>query len=133
MCDTGNLKHYDIDIMLWTLNDSNTFGHYSLAVVEIKVRNWSAIFFEDRTFCRLLIAFPLKMYNKFSQPKWILVGQMLKLVRNGQWAAVISSTGCIHVVLNFNKINEYWLLQTWWQLYWNFIIADSNVGSKLTV
>ena len=27
-----------------------------------------AIFFEDRTFCRLLIAFPLKMYGKFGQP-----------------------------------------------------------------
>ena len=38
-------------------------------------------FFEDRTFCRLLIAIPLKMYSKFGQPKWILVGQMLKLVR----------------------------------------------------
>jgi len=33
-------------------------------------------FFEDRTFCRLLIAIPLKMYSKIG---WILVGQMLKL------------------------------------------------------
>ena len=33
--------------------------------------------------CRSLIATPLKMYSKFSQPKWILVGQMVKLV--GKW------------------------------------------------
>ena len=52
-------------------------------VVELRVRNWWAVFFEDRTFCRLSIAFPLKMYSKFGQPKWILVGQMLKLV--GKW------------------------------------------------
>jgi len=44
-------------------------------------------FFEDRTFCRLLIAIPLKIYSKISQPKWILVSQMLKYGRkmaNGQ-------------------------------------------------
>ena len=29
-------------------------------VVQIRVRNWSAVFCEDRTFCRLLIAIPLK-------------------------------------------------------------------------
>jgi len=40
-------------------------------------------FFDDRTFCRLLIAIPLKMYSKIGQPKWILVSQMLKLV--GKW------------------------------------------------
>ena len=34
-------------------------------------------------FCKLSIAIPLKMYSKFGQPKWILVGQMLKLV--GKW------------------------------------------------
>jgi len=38
-------------------------------------------FFEDRTFCKVLITIPLKMYSKIGQPKWILVGQMLKLVR----------------------------------------------------
>jgi len=38
---------------------------------------------EDKTFCRLLIAIPLKMYSKIGQPKWILVGQMLKMA-NGQ-------------------------------------------------
>ena len=47
-------------------------------------------FFEDWIFRRLLIAFPLKMYSKFGQPKWILVGQMLELV--GKWPAVISRT-----------------------------------------
>jgi len=40
-------------------------------------------FFEYRTFCRLLIAIPLKMYSKIDQTKWILVSQMLKLV--GKW------------------------------------------------
>ena len=41
---------------------------------------------------RLLIAVPLKMYRKFDQPKWILVRQMVKLIGNGQWPTVISST-----------------------------------------
>ena len=36
------------------------------SVVEISIRNWSAVFFEDRTFCRLLIAVPLKMYSKMN-------------------------------------------------------------------
>ena len=40
-------------------------------------------FWEDRTFYRLLTAVPLKLYSKFGRPKWILVGQMLKLV--GKW------------------------------------------------
>ena len=40
-------------------------------------------FLENQTFCRFLIAVPLKMHSKFSRPKWILVGQMLKLV--GKW------------------------------------------------
>ena len=48
-------------------------------------------FFEDKTFCRLLIVVLLKMYRKFGQP-WILDDQMLKLVRNGQLPTVISST-----------------------------------------
>ena len=42
-------------------------------------------FFEDRIFYRLTV--PLKMYRKLGQPKWILVGQMLKIVQkmtNGQ-------------------------------------------------
>jgi len=37
------------------------------------------------TFCRLLIAIPLKMYSKIGQPEWILVSQMLKLVDRLQW------------------------------------------------
>ena len=40
-------------------------------------------FLEDRIFYRLLITVPLKMYRKYGRPKWILVGQMLKLV--GKW------------------------------------------------
>ena len=41
-------------------------------------------FLENQTFYRFLIDVPLKMYSKFDRPKWILVGQMLKLV--GKWA-----------------------------------------------
>ena len=37
--------------------------------------------FEDRILYRLLTAVPLKMYGKFGRPKWILVSQLLKLVR----------------------------------------------------
>ena len=41
-------------------------------------------FFEDRIFYRLLIiTVPLKVYRKYGRSKWILVGQMLKLV--GKW------------------------------------------------
>ena len=43
-------------------------------------------FYEYRIFYRLLIAVPLQMYRKFGQPKQILVGQMLKLVR--KWPMV---------------------------------------------
>ena len=39
--------------------------------------------FEDKIFYGLLTAVPFKMYWKFGRPKWILVGQMLKLV--GKW------------------------------------------------
>ena len=38
------------------------YGYTYTSVVEITVRNWSAIF-EDRTFCRSLIFVPLKMYS----------------------------------------------------------------------
>ena len=33
-------------------------------MVEISIRNWSVVFFEDRTFCWLLFAVLLKMYSK---------------------------------------------------------------------
>ena len=45
-------------------------------VIEIRIRHWSAIFFEDQTFCMLLIGVPLKMYSKIGQPKRILDGQV---------------------------------------------------------
>jgi len=48
-----------------------------------KGQKFVSCFFEDRTFCWLCIAIPLKMYSKIGQPKWILVNQMLKLV--GKW------------------------------------------------
>ena len=50
--------------------------------VEIRVRNWSAIFFEDGR-----MAFPLKMYSIFGRPKQILVCQILKLVRKWPMAS----------------------------------------------
>ena len=72
-------------------------------VIEIRIRHWSAIFFEDQTFCMLLIGVPLKMYSKIGQPKRILVGQdrqVLKLF-NGHWPAAISSTAYIVEYLLF--------------------------------
>ena len=63
------------------------------AVLEIRIRNWSAIFWRYG----VLIGYWLLSHwkctgNMAGWPKWILVGQMLKLVRNGQWLTVISST-----------------------------------------
>jgi len=49
-------------------------------------------FFEDMIFCRLLIAIPLKMYSKIGQLKWILVGQILKLIGKWPMANCYSST-----------------------------------------
>ena len=48
--------------------------------------------FENKIFFRLLTAVPLKMYKKFGQSNGILVGQMLKLIRQWPFATVISST-----------------------------------------
>ena len=48
-----------------------------------KGQNLVGHFLKIGHFCRLLIVIPLKMYSKFGQPKWILVGQLLKLV--GKW------------------------------------------------
>ena len=53
--------------------------HYT--VLEIRIRNWMAVSLIYRIFYRLLIAVPLKMYRKCGQLNWILVRQMLKLVR----------------------------------------------------
>ena len=69
-------------IIIVTVQINNIATMYS--VLGIRIKNLSAVF-EDRTFCRLLIAIPLKMYRKFGCTKSILVGQMLKLVRSGQW------------------------------------------------
>ena len=52
-------------------------------MVEIIFRNWLAIFCEERTFCRLLFAVPLKVYSKFGQPKWILI-EICQKMANGQ-------------------------------------------------
>ena len=54
----------------------------TVSMLEIRIRNWLAVL-ENRIFYRLLITVLLKMYRKYGQPKWILVGQMLKLV--GKW------------------------------------------------
>ena len=56
-------------------------------------------FSENRYFLGYWLLSLLKMYRKFGRPKWILVGQMLKLVRNGQWPTVISSTAPGHVIM----------------------------------
>jgi len=60
---------------------------FNTVAVEIWVRNWLVAFFENRTFCRLLIAIPLKMYSKilanqngFCQPN-VEIGQKMA---NGQ-------------------------------------------------
>ena len=63
-----------------------------IPVVEIRIRIGRPLF-EDRIFYRLLIAVQLKIYRKFGLPKWILVGQMLKLAKNCQCPTVISSIG----------------------------------------
>ena len=65
---------FSVTQLINILTYPKTLNRLHSAVVEIRVRNWSAVF-EDRTFCRLLIAIPLKM---------------LKLV--GKWTTVISST-----------------------------------------
>ena len=49
-------------------NAINGFLMYHTAVVEIS-QKLVGRFFEDATFCRLLMTFPLKMYCKFGQPK----------------------------------------------------------------
>ena len=57
----------------------------TLTLILFSVRNKSqklvGRFWEDRTFCMLLTPVPLKMYSNFGWPKWILVGQMVKLLR----------------------------------------------------
>ena len=53
-----------------------TITTMQLLVVGIKIRNWSAVFFEDMTFCWLLIAVPLKSAVN-------LANQIAKLVK--QW------------------------------------------------
>ena len=45
---------------------------------------------------RLLIVVPLRMYRKFGQPKWILVSQMLKLVR--KWLTVLFLALVLHIL-----------------------------------
>ena len=73
-------------IILTCFVPRNVNTYPPVAVLEIRIRNWSATFFEDSMLYGLLIAVPLKTYGKFGQPKWTLVSQMLKLVRNGQWS-----------------------------------------------
>ena len=57
-------------------------------------------FSEHGPFCRLLMAFLLKIYSKF--------GQMLKLVGNGQWPAVISRTaGAYDITITYILLKPY--------------------------
>ena len=55
-----------LSTLILTLHTSRPAGKLiaSLTVVEIRVRNWLAVFPENQTFCRLLIAVPLKMYSR---------------------------------------------------------------------
>ena len=46
------------------------------------------------------------MYRKYGRPKWILVGQMLKWLENGQWPIVISSTTTMEWVNYIDKIGK---------------------------
>jgi len=64
-------------------------------------------FCEDRTFCRLLIIIPLKMYSKIGQPKWIWLVKCWNWLENSQWPTVISSTG-MHIN---SEIRRTFLLQ----------------------
>ena len=53
------------------------------------------------------------MYSKFGRSKWILVGQMLKLVRNGQWPAAISSTDEVNIKeTGIVSLNTSWELSS---------------------
>ena len=84
-------KRIQIDILLYLrytkTKEMGGYGVYSskhfLSNISARNNNQKLVghFYEDRVFYRLLIAVPLKMCRKFSQPKQILVGQMLKLVR----------------------------------------------------
>ena len=65
------------------LSNSEAIPPLLCSSVRNKSRKLVGYFWEDRTFCRLSLPVPLKMYSKFGQPKWILVSQMLKLV--GKW------------------------------------------------
>ena len=56
-------------------------------VVEITVTNWSTVFCEDKTFCRLLIVVPLKYTVNLTNQNRFLVGQTLKLVRKWPMAS----------------------------------------------
>ena len=58
-----------------------------------------------RIFCRLLIAVPLKMYSKFDNKKWILIGQMLKLVR--KWPTDIFGTDHTYNVYRIYLIKHH--------------------------
>jgi len=57
----------------------NSLHRYS--VPEIRFKNWSDIFKRLLLFYWNINNFPLKMYGKFVRTKWILVSQILKLVK----------------------------------------------------
>ena len=73
-------------------------------------------FFEDGTLCRLLIAFPLKMYNKFDQPKQILVDQMLKLVRKWPMASFYIQD-CQYNAIYYDTNNKQRLTEHYFSLF----------------
>ena len=89
--------------------------HTYIPVLEIRIRNWSAVF-EDRIFYRLLIAVPLKMYGKFGQPKWIVVGQILKLVRKWPMADLFLALTYVCTYVHMYTVLYGTCTLTWVQL-----------------
>ena len=77
------------------LQEDLCMSTYACISVRNKTQKLVGCFLENQTFFRILINVPLKMYSKFGQPKWILVGQMLKWPENGQWPAAISTYMCV--------------------------------------
>jgi len=81
LCNSYNMNTVDLS---W----------YGIAVVEIRVGYWLAVFLKRGHFVGYWLPSHWKyIRSKIGWPKWILVGQMLKLVRKWpQWPTVISTT-----------------------------------------
>ena len=65
----------------WLLIAATSFELIDSNSVRNKDQKLVSCFLEIWYVYRLVITVLLKMYRKYGQPKWILVGQMLKMVR----------------------------------------------------